>query len=83
MNLYLLEQDENTDYETYDSCVVAAESSADAAMINPGGQRFWGEGKRRGNVWCSTPDKVIVTLIGVAAEGIEAGRIICASYNAG
>lgn len=33
MNLYLLKQEINTGYDTYDSCVVAAESEEDARVI--------------------------------------------------
>ena len=35
MNLYLISQKLNNDYDTYDSCVVAAESAADARTISP------------------------------------------------
>jgi hypothetical protein len=35
MNLYLITQQENRDYDTYDSAVVAAKSEQDARSINP------------------------------------------------
>jgi hypothetical protein len=35
MKLYLMSQDINNDYDTYDSVVVAAESSEDARTIHP------------------------------------------------
>lgn len=35
MNLYLISQDKNNDYDTYDSAVVAAKSPQDAKEIHP------------------------------------------------
>jgi len=35
MNLYLISQDINNDYDTYDSAVVAAESKEEARGIHP------------------------------------------------
>ena len=35
MNLYLISQDENIGYDTYDSAVVAAKSEKDARTIHP------------------------------------------------
>jgi hypothetical protein len=35
MKLFVISQDINTDYDTYDSAVVAAESEDDARTINP------------------------------------------------
>ena len=35
MNLYLISQDINDDYDTYDSAVVAAKSPSDAKNIHP------------------------------------------------
>lgn len=92
MNLYLLTQDENNDYDTYDSCVVAAESPEDAVLINPNGEVYgsnpaskfdgWDKGTRRDyGTWCSSPEKVKARLVGVAAEGVTG--VVCASFNAG
>ena len=36
MNLYLLTQTENTGYDTYDSCVVIANTEEEAKLIHPG-----------------------------------------------
>jgi len=96
MNLYLLTQSENDDYDTYDSCVVAAESEETAKTIHPSnnycfidGKLYWKnsdgsvelqETNRSG--WPSTPDNVIVRLIGIAIEG-TAQCVILASFNAG
>ncbi|MCJ8335575.1 MAG: hypothetical protein MJH10_15260 [Epibacterium sp.] len=35
MNVYLLEQDSGDEYESYDSCVVIAESEREAKKIHP------------------------------------------------
>ena len=79
MNLYLISQDENNDYDTYDSVIVAAESEKTARLINP--DNLW-EWRDPYSSWCSSPDKVHVKWIGVALDGTEEG-IILASFNAG
>lgn len=40
MNLYLLSQTVNNDYDTFDSCVVCADNEDDARMINPNSKHF-------------------------------------------
>lgn len=77
MNLYLLSQDENDDYDTYDVMVVAAETEDEARNILPMNDR-WGES----DCWATKPENVTVRLIGTAAEGIKAGPIL-KSFNAG
>ena len=37
MNLYLLTQDVNMDWDTYDSVIVCAESEEEAVKIHPNG----------------------------------------------
>ena len=79
MNLYLLEQNINNTWDTFDSCVVAAKSEEDAKTITPGGcprTGGWDE------TWVTRPDDVKATLIGKARKGTERGLII-ASFNAG
>lgn len=89
MNLYLLTQTVNDAYDTYDSCVVAAESAEDAAKMLPtdGGHYTRKPSGEEAGTWVrvywATPEQVTVRLIGVAAEGIKAGDVICASFNAG
>lgn len=78
MKLYLLSQDANNDYDTYDSCVVAAESEEDARLITPNYDGF----KDGWSSWVRSPDQVEVQYIGEAAEGAKAG-VVCASFNAG
>lgn len=79
MNLYLLTQDENCGYDTFDSCVVAAKSEEDARQISPRPGRAWDD---PWSSWASKPESVKVVLIGTAIEGTDRGLIL-ASFNAG
>lgn len=78
MKLWLLSQDENKDYDTYDSCVVAAETEGEARLTMP--SKY--ESFDKNSAWCSGPDKVTVKLLGEAIEGTPAG-VVLASFNAG
>lgn len=69
MNLYLVTRTDYVDWDEYDSFVVACENAEKARNTKPA------------NYGWTTPDQVKVTLIGMAAEGIEG--IQCASFNAG
>jgi hypothetical protein len=46
MNLYLISQDENNGWDTYDSAVVSAETVEDAQKIDPSGCRIWSDEHR-------------------------------------
>lgn len=76
MNLYLLKQDANYNYDTYDSLVVAANSVEDARMITPDAVPW------SGSTWVKDPKDVKVEFIGVAAPQTVRG-IVLGSYNAG
>lgn len=90
MNLYLIYQDKNTSFDSYDSAVVAAETEEDARLIHPrmneegvfpwSSRDDWPLTESHGD-W-TTPNHVGVCLIGVAKEGTQRG-VICASFNAG
>lgn len=88
LNLYLLTQDVNCDYDTYDSCIVAAESEDEAKLIHPRSYIWTSVGwtyhtsKTYDCSWSNTPDQVTVTLIGTAANDVKKGVVI-ASFNAG
>ncbi len=80
MNIYLVSQDVNDDYDTYDAFVVCAKDEADARRVHEleAPDRQWrGSWVNEGEV-----DKITVKLIGIAAEGIERGEIL-GSLNAG
>ena len=75
MKLYLIRQNVNKGYDTYDSAVVCAADEDAAREITPDGDtsRYGG--------WCR-PQHVAVEYIGEAAETTKQG-VICASFNAG
>ena len=79
MKLYLISQDKNNEYDTYDSAVVVAESEEAAKLIHPRGD---GRDvvKEEYGVWAA-PEDITVKYIGEAAEGIHG--VVCASFNAG
>lgn len=91
MNIYLLTQNTNTGYDTFDSCVVAAPDEATARTLHPRGGRNW-----NGRAWAwsdgtlgyarefewTDPDNVTVKHVGTALADQSVG-VICASYNAG
>jgi hypothetical protein len=75
MNLYLISQDENNDYDTFDSAVVCCETEEEARIMPPSGDAVAVYG------WCNAKD-VKVELIGFAVDGVKKG-VVCASFNAG
>jgi hypothetical protein len=84
--IYLISQEENTDYDTYDSAVVVAPDVKTAKRINPDKtsnifmtQKDW---EHTFPCWCSSPAKVKVKYIGEADDKQKIG-VICASFNAG
>lgn len=84
MKLWLISQEQNSDYDTYDSLVVAAETEDDARKTPPTGYLFEGVDwhDRAAKVWASGPEHVVVKHIGTAAEGTAPG-VILASFNSG
>lgn len=83
MKLFLISQDENKDYDTYDSAVVCAPDADAARLMDPGGVNGApADFGSRYSSWCSSADKVAVQLIGDAAPGLPVG-VVCASFNAG
>jgi len=77
MNIYFLSQSDNTGYDTYDSCVVYAESEDEARQIHP--SSYGGFSSR---TWASCPENVEVDYLGTDAKVTRAGLIL-ASFNAG
>jgi hypothetical protein len=80
MKLYLISQDQNNDYDTYDSAVVCAKSEEEARNIHP--NVFSDDPWEDSGAWCSSPDLVTVIEIGVANPS-QAPGIVCSSFNAG
>ena len=85
MKLWLISQDTNNGYDTYDSAVVAAETQDAAKLIHP--NRYGDEvvklpeELKSYSTWASLPN-ISATYLGEAADGTEPG-VICASFNAG
>lgn len=93
MNLYLISQSVNNNWDTYDSAVVAAESVEEARVTYPGNSDY----KWSGSQWMwhlsdgrvmkacpsswTTPDNVLVEFLAENYDG-PAGTV-CASFNAG
>ena len=81
MNLYMIYQIENNNYDTYDGAVVAAENPLSAQAVHPNGSDEGFNTRWPDHSWCNIQD-VKVELIGKAKAGTKAG-VICASFNAG
>lgn len=78
--IYLISQDTNTNYDTYDSAIVCAASQEEARQIHPEGvHQIFPE--KVGGTWCQ-PSQVQVEYIGQAAYHIKPG-VVLASFNAG
>jgi hypothetical protein len=88
MKLYLLSQDENDDYDTYDSCVVCAENEEEAKKIKPHPDSLndWNIPEHYktwpSSTWCTKIENVECQYIGEADPSVEKGVVI-SSFNAG
>lgn len=82
MNIYVLRQDENDGYDTYDSLVVAAKDEKSASQIHPndGGLDPW-RSDCSWHPWCSSPDYVSVEYIGIYEGKETEPHIILASLS--
>jgi hypothetical protein len=96
MNIYIISQSENTDWDTHDSAVVIAKSEQQARLIHPyghvwsGGKKCWvypETGEEAFNSTWTTPNYVKAQLVGIATKRIaraaETNPVILASFNAG
>ena len=89
-NLYLISQNTNRRYDTFDSAVVAAYSEDEATYIHPDGGSTWDaglgwnneHGTRANKTWPS-PDNITVVKIGIAESNVDAGEVVLSSFNAG
>lgn len=80
LNLYLVSQTENQDYEAFSAFIVAAESEEEAKSFDPyGGKMDWTAWNWH---WCLTEKAVKVKLIGKAAKE-QASEVILASSHTG
>lgn len=81
MNLYLISQKNNNDYDTFDSAVVCANSEYEASRIHPSYLKKDWNGEATDD-WCFWQD-VSVEKIGVAGEDIVNKGVVLSSFNAG
>ena len=81
MKIYLLTQNDNNDYDTYDSCIVCAENETDAKTIHPDG-RAYKEPNSQWSDWALKETSIFCKEIGIANEEQVRG-VILGSFNAG
>lgn len=92
--LYRLTQTENTDWDTYDAFIVAGYSEDEVRGLYPPWdhdeiaevpthvpEHYKNHPKR--SPWPYDSRHVKVERIGIAAEGIRPGQVLCSSFNAG
>ena len=80
MNIYLIEQNKNTDYDTYDSAIVTAETEEQARLTHPEGKPNWDGKDERYSTWCGA-EYVTVTLVG--KSDVKTSGVLLASFRAG
>lgn len=93
---YLISQDVNNEYDTFDSAVVVAADENEARKICPDDNCTWVDGKGWYNsvykvievrpkyfAWATDIKDVKVEYIGIAQDSLEIGKVVCASFNAG
>lgn len=78
--LWLISQDANDDYDTFDSAVVVAETEDAARKIHPYGRENTEADGQRFSCWAA-PEQVKAEYIGETER--PPGEVICASFNAG
>ena len=91
LKLYLISQDVNNEYDTFDSAVVATYSEEEARLIHP--KSIWRDNtvmldkgwidENRFTEWAYKESDVKVKFIGYATDNIEPNTIIISSFNAG
>jgi len=79
MKLFLISQDVNVGYETYDSAVVVADSESDAREMHPYDGSLESQD---GYGWLRSKDRHLISVKYLGETTLKSG-IVCASYNAG
>ena len=96
MKLFLIKQDKNTGYDTYDSAVVYAFNEEQARQMHPRAGKSWEESKgdyleTYGDIGIAAlmfdaawvkPEDVKVIYLGLATHTKIKPGVICSSYNA-
>lgn len=97
MNIYLVSQEENCGYDSYDSMVVVAHTPEDAIRMDPSGYREWSDrhqswlflyndgskSPEKVSCWANELSNIDCSLLGVAEPGNTEARVVLASFNAG
>ena len=76
--LWVLTQRQNRGFDTFDSCVVAADDEASAKLITPDNTGF----RFRNPRWAYDIEHVTAEKLGVC-KGNRRGTVIISSFNAG
>jgi hypothetical protein len=84
LSLFLVSQNKNNNYDTYDSFVIACEDKDVARHANPkdGAAMTEEDWSYPYSSWCSSPRHVKVTYLGAADPSVKRG-IVCKSFNPG
>ena len=96
MKIYLVSQDENDSYDTFDSFICYANNEDEARTMSPREEHFckwddklkkhtrcdWFDPECYNDEWASSLDNVKVEYLGEASSKLEPA-VILASYNAG
>ena len=80
MNIYLIEQTDNQNYDTFDSAIVAASTEDKARLIHPSDIENWDGQSDKYGTWVNS-EMVTVTLIGLAIDNKKG--VLLASFRAG
>ena len=95
MRLWHVERPDCGGYDTYSDFVCAAVTAEQAARVHPSDYAHWDKATRRFvhrdgepseveyGSWLDDVDSLKVVCIGDAAEGMEHGKVLCASFHAG
>lgn len=96
MKIYRISQEENMDYDTYDSAIVVALNAEAAQRMHPDGRGLetfyyedgrweevdWWRANSRWSTWAKKLESVTVEWIGTT-DKFKEPCVLCASFNAG
>lgn len=84
MKIFLISQEANNGYDTFDAAVVCAPDELTARNMNPGNGQPMTEAtwQKSYSPWCSSLEQVRAQYLGEAEECAKQG-VVLASYNAG
>jgi hypothetical protein len=81
VKLFLIEQSENSDYETYDAAVVIAENEEEARNMNPATGEKMTKQEWADSFWCFSSQNVRVTYLGESVDNKKG--LVCTSFSTG